>query len=66
METIVVGIVSFVILSMWCGVMDTLYDIRRDVRDIKDILHDDTRSSESVHGQHNLHNNESSYESKNM
>lgn len=28
--------VVFAVLSMWCGIMDTLYDIRRDVRTLVD------------------------------
>lgn len=64
MQIIVFGLVSFVILSMWCGVMDILYDIRRDVKELKSMYDDESTLSESVHGQCNSRNE--SYESKNM
>lgn len=49
MEIIVFGLVSFVILSMWCGVMDILYDIRRDVMTL--LARGDEDSSNSVNAQ---------------
>ena len=50
MEIIVFGLVSFVILSMWCGVMDTLYDIRCDVRTLLARYDDDESSSVNARG----------------
>lgn len=50
MEIIALGIVSFVIISMWCGVMDILYDIRRDVTMLLALYDHDDSSSVNARG----------------
>jgi hypothetical protein len=49
---------GFAVLSMWCGVMDVLYDVRRDVATIRGFLeHPPSSDSVNAHVQSTCESN---------